>query len=346
MIDKNELIDGLNLLRPAITNSDNLISYMSFAFENGMMCAGLHGIQYMVKVDGIDFDASINALELLEFLKKSKAKEVSMVKKGDEILVESGRAKAGFSVLKWEGRTPFSDSLKTLKRWKKIPDGFLDALSMAIPVVGKGLTVVNSVSFNSNGYIDATDNYRISRQKVEIPDLLLGKHINAELLKDVVKLKPTHITEDKTKTSFIAFKNEKEDVIIVSVNDGSFVDVDKVFGKVSFDGESITFPEVLIPVLDKAAVFSKDFDMDNKVDITVTSEEITVSARSDTAWFKEVVLFEGHSGTKGKQPFVFSITPYLLSNILKHTLTAYFTGSLVAFEYGNSMYVTSIQIEK
>ncbi|MFW6272193.1 MAG: hypothetical protein ACOC2U_00220, partial [bacterium] len=81
----------------------------------------------------------------------------------------------------------------------------------------------------------------------------------------------------------------------------------------------------------------KKEDNEEFVTLNISKNKMIIKSKSSTAWFKETLLFK----YKGKR-FAFSITPYLLKDILKETLECTLYSDRLTFSSDNWIYVTSL----
>ena len=134
---------------------------------------------------------------------------------------------------------------------------------------------------------------------------------------------------------FIYLKNEETTISCRTIAE-TFVDTEKIMNSLG-RVKSITFPEGLLPILEKAEIFTQEQKTDGSVTLEFKDGKILVKSESTTAWFKESIAYDG------EEEFSFSITPYLLKDILKQTHQCAINKSILKFAGEQWIYVTSLR---
>jgi DNA polymerase III sliding clamp (beta) subunit (PCNA family) len=332
---KEELLKALEIVKPGLTNRDIIEQSNSFAFVNGRVVTYNDEISLSHPVEGLTITGAVKAEELHQLLRKIKKDEVEIVVTDKEITLTAGRAKAGLT-LQQEIKLPI-EAIGTHGDWQKIPEDFMKALKFAMAACGhdSSQAVLTCVHVNENGFVEGSDNYRVTRYKLA-KKLSVGSFlIPATSVKEVIKINPTEIAEGE---GWIHFRTASDTILSCRILGDAYPDT-APFLKVK--GTEITFPKTIKDILDRAAVFAKQSDAVNEeVAVTLDNKRITLGSQSETGWYNE----EANSSYEGEK-VEFSIVPYLLRDILDETQVCLYNGSMLKFTGECWEYATAI-IEK
>jgi DNA polymerase III sliding clamp (beta) subunit (PCNA family) len=342
-INKTELMNALEVVKPGLSTKEIIDQTTSFAFKGNRVYTYNDEISITTKTPDLGFDGAIKASELFDFLKKVKNDEieVNFDDETNEVVLKAGRAKVGFTLAN-EIVLPLEEELSEKDEWKKLPKRFLSAIRFTIPCASNDMSnpKITCVHLKSTGFAEATDNFRIAqfdmKRKMPVKDTI----IPASSLKEVLKLSPTFVSQGN---GWLHFKNENDVLISCRVFDEKFVEVQPVIDHTE-EGILFDFPETLPEILEKAEIFTKSqskLSDDEKVDVIVNDKKLMVHCQSETAWFKESVSIKDYTG----ENFTFSITPYLLKFILEQTNTCMIMSNMLRFEGKNWVYVSSLSSE-
>jgi len=284
-------------------------------------------------LESIELDGVIKAEELYKFLGKVKSKEFDVVVTDTEIVMKAGRSKVGFAMTK-ELLLPLDEEISQKEDWENLPANFLTACKFAASTASTDMSdpKITCVNIKADGTIEATDNYRLIIWKLDEEMPIETVLIPAVSIKEVVRLQPTQVAQG---TGWIHFKNTEGTVISCRVFDEGFVNVGNI--NTSIKGKQITFPKEIVEVLSKAQIFSQEKKQDGSVTLTFKGRRILVQSESESAWFKENLPFDEDV------EFVFSITPYLLKDILNETMQCTVSKGMLRFEGEQWVYITSLR---
>lgn len=309
-IKTSHLKNALEIVKPGLANKEIIEQSTHFAFMNGRVCTYNDEISISSPVPGFDATGAVWAEELYQLLSKTKKDEIEMVITDTEVQLKSGRGKASL-ILKQEIKLPLEEVGK-INDWEPLPKDFLQFLPFAIHACSNDMSqpLLTCVHVKENGVIEASDRFRIAKCQLfdEMPtdNFLLPATSAAQ----VIRLKPTHIAKGE---GWIHFKAEEKDAIIsCRIFNDKFPDMTP---HLKVTGNKITFPKTMRDMIDRATVFSKrDHFLDERITIALTEKRITVKSESDTGKYEEPANMK-YAG----KDFAFSITPYLLKEILGRT---------------------------
>lgn len=308
-INKKELLSALEIVRPGLSSKEIIEQATSFAFIKGRVITYNDELSISHPIKGLELEGAIQADNLYKFLGKIKKDELELELKGNEIILTTGRAKAGLT-LQAEIKLPLEE-VSGKKVWEDLPENFNKFVSFAMTSCSRDMSrpILTCVHITKEGIVEASDSYRITRcdlkDQMPIDDFLLP----ANTAVNVVKLQPTQIAEGK---GWIHFRTEEDTIISCRIFEDKYPDTSPYL---KVKGVKITFPQTIKDVLDRAMVFSKrEHLLDEIVNLTLDNRKLIISAKSDSGWFEEDVNFK-YEGDK----IVFSITPHLLKGILSET---------------------------
>jgi len=336
-INKKQLLDALEIVKPGLASKEQLEQTTSFAFFGGRVVTYNNEISISAPIHGMEITGAIQADNLYKFLGKIKKEEIELEVKGNEIVITSGKSKAGLT-LQSEIKLPLNEDIAEKNDWNILPENFLQGVRFVVSACGKdtNLPILTCVHVSQKGFVEASDNYRIAKYHLG-EDMPLNTFLMPSTsILTMVKLQPTQISEGK---GWIHFKTEDEVIFSCRVFEDSYPDTKAFF---NIQGEKVTFPKTIEEVLDRAGVFAKrDTVMDETVNITISDRKLKVSSKSESGWFEEEVnmAYEGEN-------LSFDVTPHLLKQILSETLACVVGKGKLQFEGESWVYITALRGDK
>lgn len=309
-VNKKKLQEALEIVKPGVSNNENIEQATSFAFIKGKVLTYNDSISISHPLEGIEFEGAVVADKLYALLGKIKKDDVDISIEGNELLITSGRSKAGLT-LSSEIKLPQQE---LGEKWCSLPDHFNKHIKFAMSSCGKDMSrpILTCVHITKEGVVESSDGYRLSRceigSKMPVKSFLLP----ATSANEVSKLNPIMISEGN---GWVHFETKEGTVISCRIFDGKYPDISKV---ILMENElQITLPKTTQEVLDRANVFAKRSSMlEETVTITLEDNKLKMRANADggEGWFEETInlKYDGKS-------IVFNITPYLLKGILSET---------------------------
>ena len=334
IINKKDLLNALEIVRPGLANRELIEQSTSFAFMGDRIVTYNDEISISHQIEGLDITGAVNATELYNLLSKFKKDEIELTIEKTELRIKCGKAKAGLT-LQSEIKLPIDD-IGEKGKWKKMPDDLLKAMMFVNGATIKDSTrpILTCVHVNKEGFVEASDALRISKVMLENMLPIETFLIPSMSVTKIVKMNPVKIADGK---GWVHFKTEEGTTISCRIfADDNFPDTTP-FMKVN--GTQITLPESTKEVLDKAMVFCKrDGLIDESVDITLENNRLKVASNSESGWFEEEVKIK-YIGEK----IIFSIPPYLLKDILSETLDCTIAKDRLKFSGKNWVYITVLK---
>ena len=306
-INKETLKQALEIVKPGLSSKSVIEQSTNFCFIKGKVVTYNDEISVRHPVEGLELEGAIPAENLYKFLSKIKEDKIDLTVKGSEIIITSGRSKAGLT-MQTEIKLPLEE-ISGRKRWKDIPENFIKYLSFAMTCCSRDMSkpVLTCVNVSKNT-VEASDGFRIVQctLKGEMP--LNPFLLPSTSVLQVVKLKPTMFAEG---TGWVHFKTDAGTEISCRTFEDAFPEVTS---HLKVEGSALVFPKTLEEVLNRAEVFAKrDNMLDESVTISLGDNKLKVSSKSEEGWFEEDL------NMKFDESLSFKITPFLLKSILSET---------------------------
>ncbi len=310
-VNKKQLQEALEIVKPGLANKEIIEQATSFAFLNGRVMTYNDEISISQPLEGLSIEGAIEADKLYKFLAKVKKDDVDVEIKDNELLLVSGRAKAGLTLMS-EVKLPLEE-VSTIGDWHDLPKEFIRLMKFAMTSCSTNMSrpVLTCVNVTKDGLIFASDNYRLIqcdlREEMPTKELL----IPATSVMEMVKIDPTQIAEGN---GWVHFKNERDTIFSCRVLDDKYPSIG---GYLKVDGIQINLPKTISEVLDRAAVFAKrEHMLDEWIKLTAENNRLKVRSEATIGWFEEEVNMKfDHEKVE------FSVTPYLLREIISETLS-------------------------
>lgn len=314
-INTTELRNALAIVKPGLSNKEILEQTTSFAFLEGRVVTYNDEISISHPFK-CDFEGAIKAEELYGLLTKINKDEVELRVEEAQLLISSGRMKAGLK-LESEINLPLKDipvKMQTLPN----PEQFIKHLAFAMRTCSNDTSTpkLTCVSIGKDGVIIGADNYRLIYCKGDaMPfDSFLLPASNAV---EVVKLSPTYISLEK---GWVHFKNKSGTVISCRRLDDEYMSSTLIEKALKIDNPiTIQFPDKIQEMLDRIRQFAKrERSVDEVVDIEIQEGKIYFNATAEMtgSWIQDKAAIEIEGD------LAFSVNPSLLHDILEVTLTA------------------------
>jgi len=336
-IGKKELQEALEIVKPGLANKELIEQSTSFAFVGGKVVTYNDEISISHPIKGLDIMGATKADILYAFLGKVKKEIIDVEIKKNEILLTSGKARAGFT-LQEEIKLPLDEEVVERGKWKDIPDNFLRLISFAVSSCGKELAkaILMCVHVDQNGLIEASDDRRITRCDLRVSMPVKTFLIPATSVLEMLRIEPTKIAEGK---GWIHFQNPAHTIISCRLFEDIYPSTSHFL---RMTGTRVILPHSAQDVLDRAGVFAKrEHLLDEIVHINIQDRKLTISAEADSGWFEEEtnIKYEG-------DPISFRITPYLLRGILAETQSCEISKSKIKFEGEGWLYISMLDQNK
>lgn len=334
-MNREDILNALEIVKPGLASKEHIEQSTCFAFKDGKVVTFNDEISVSHPVEGLEgLEGAIQANEFYQVLCKMKTNEIEIEIEGSEVRLKSGRAKAGL-VLQEKIRMPL-EAIGEKSKWKKIPEGMLDALKFVSFACSSDMSrpIITCVNVKSDGTIEASDSYRIISYKMNEEVPISSFLLPASTIRRLGGCKPTQISEGYGWVHFMT--SAGTEYSCRTFFGDTFPDISK-FMKVQ--GEDFELPRAIEEVLDRAAIFSNEADS-NAVTITIKPKRIVIRGQSDTGWFEEDMNLKYRGPEKQ-----FTIRPELLKDVVKMLRKCILGENAIKFIGDNWEYVGVLEMK-
>lgn len=310
-MQKVTLLKALQLVKPGLASKEMIEQSTSFAFMDNRIVTYNDEISISHPIPDLGIQGAIKADKLYGFLDKLTKDEIEIQSDGNQLIVKSGRSKAGLAIQQ-EIRLPLEE-IPEVDKWTPVPDKLLDALKFTVLSCSNDMSrpILTCVHVNKKGRVESCDNYRMSVYELgtELPDTFL---IPADSVKELIKFKPDQMAVTE---AWAHFKTEAGTVFSCRIFNDTYPDISPLL---DVQGVDIQLPKSLDKVLDRASIFSKqDHLLDEQIQVTLAANRLKVRAESDASWFEETTNVK-YAG----EPVTIGIHPTMLRQIIQQTKTS------------------------
>jgi len=337
IVNKSKLQEALEIVKPGLANKEIIEQSTSFAFTKGCVVTYNDEISISHPVEGLEIEGAVKADKLYPLLAKIKKEEIDISIKKNELLLKSGRITAGLP-LQSEITLPLDEEIAEKKKWKLLPVNFIKAVDLCKEACGTDMSkpILTCVHISQKGFVEASDNLRMCRwnlgEELPVKTFLLP----ASSAVQIVRLYPIKISEGN---GWIHFKTDQGTVLSCRIWDDKYKDLSQFL---ILKGVRLLLPKTIEEMLDRASIFAKmDHILDEAVVVSLADNRFKMKAETDEGWFEEEVNIKYN-----RQSIFFTVTPYLLRNILKETSVCEFTGDKLKFEGESWVYLAVLRHEE
>lgn len=335
-MNKNELQEALEKVKPGLASKELIEQSTSFALMGHRVVTYNDEISISHPVEGLNIEGAVKAQALYEFLNKIKKDEIDIEWEDKQIVIESGRTKAGL-VFEQEVRLPV-EQVGEISDWYKLPEDTIEALKFCYPCASPDMSRPILTCVNVSGStVEASDSYQIVRYQLG-EGVLVGKFlIPANSVKELIRYDVKEIAEGQ---GWIHFKTDDGTVFSSRILTDEFPDISQYL---EFDSVEFDFPKKTAQILERAQVFSRsDFSTGDISVITVEMKEnqVRITAENEHGWFEETA----RTKYDGK-PIKFTMGVQFLINLFSRLQTCVIGEDRVKFTGDNWMHVIAM-VEK
>jgi DNA polymerase III sliding clamp (beta) subunit (PCNA family) len=313
-VNTEQLRHALTIVKPGLADREIIEQSTSLAFIKGKIITYNDEISIAHPVEGLEeINGAIQADKLYALLNKIKKEEVEIEINNNELILSSGRMKAGLT-LQTEIKLPLDDVLQEVIDWKPLPENFVEGVKFVMSSCSKDMSrpILTCIHVNKAGFVEGSDSVRIARYnlsgKIPVKTFL----IPASSAVEIVKLNPTQVS--KQKKCWISFRTEENTTILCRIlEEDEYPDTSRYL---EVKGEEIIFPKFIQETLDRACIFAKrDYILDEEIEMVFGNNSLKLRSQSEQGWFEEEIRIRYKS-----TPFSILIRPYALKNILSESL--------------------------
>jgi hypothetical protein len=301
-------LDQLLAVTPGLSPKEIIEQSASFIFRDGRVVTFNDEVACSIECK-LGISGAVVANPLLALLGRLEEDEVSVEQSGGELLVKSGRRKAGIR-MDSEVVLPI-DAIEDPKEWRELHSDFLEAIAVV-----RGCASSNESEFMLTcvhihpEWIEACDQFQVARYPLAT-GLKESTLVRSSSLKSVLGL---DVKEFSQTANWLHFRNPAGLVLSCRRYSRKYKILDEYL---DVDGPKVTLPDGLQEIVNKAQIFSSAGDDGNLITVELRSGKIRLSGRGSNGWYSEVQEMKGYDGDGMK----FAIAPSLLIEMSKRAST-------------------------
>lgn len=327
-INRESLLGQLEAVQPGLAPAakETVDQSSCFVFKDKRVLTYNDEIACSIAAD-LELEGAVKAAPLLALLRKMTEDDVEIEATDGELLVGGRKRKAGITLEK-EILLPL-DAVDLPEKWRKLPEDFLDAVSIVQQCAGRDESQFSLTCLNiAPEWIEACDNFQLTRY-----DIATGAKasvlIRQSSIKHVVGLGVTRMSETE---SWVHFKNRTGLVISCRRYVEDYPDLAAFL---AVKGKKTKLPKGLAEATEKAEIFSSENVENNQVSVTLKSGKLHLRGQGVSGWYSETknINYDG-------EPLSFMIAPKLLAEITKRHNECEITQDRLKVDGGNFSYVT------
>jgi DNA polymerase III sliding clamp (beta) subunit (PCNA family) len=330
---KQDLLTALEIVKPGLASKELIEQTTAFAFVKGRVVTYNDEISISHPVKGLDITGAVQASELYSLLGKLKKDEIEMKIDGSEVVLKSGRSKAGLTIHE-QIKMPLEE-LGESEDWEKLPEDFMHFMEFVVGSCSRDQSdpVLTCVHVDQKGIVESSDGFRVARGEVGQEFPIESFLIPASSVIELIKLDPVWVASGQ---GWVHFRTADKTEISCRIFEDEFPNCDK---HLDVQGMELSLPRTTLDILDRAGVFAKrDYFLDEAVTITLEKNRITLESRSESGWFEESANMKYE-----EEPLSFAVTPTLLKGILEETLDCVLSDRMLKFEGAGWEYATALK---
>lgn len=318
IVDRKELLAKLDICKPGLSKREIVEETVRFIFSKDSITTFNDEICIIAPYE-TDFQCSVNGEELYKILSGIKEDEVDIVIDKEQMKITSKKTRAGLSTLIGEKERvdtlvdKLLDATEKKGFWKKIPQGFLEGISLCMFNASKDMTTgVRCCVAVKGDQIFSTDSVRISRYTMEgeAKEMLIPARSAIELVK-------YPITHYGISDGWLHFLTDKDVMFNCRMMVGEYpYGINRFFEKKPTHGP-FEIPIELQEVMKNAVIMATgDGVVTKMVEMKIDKGKILCRSEKDRGWMEKEIDFD----YKGKS-ITFFINPIFFAQILEKSTT-------------------------
>lgn len=309
-VNRETLLTQLECLQAGLSNKEIIEQSNCFVFKDGnaytyneeVFCSAPSQLDK-------DFAGAVRAEPLLAVLHRLPEEEIQIEAGENEIRLFGKRRRAGVR-MEAEILLPV-DSVKRPKEWKKLPDGFGEAVGVVYKCASTDQTdsKQNLVYVHVHPkWMEACDRFQFCRWRIKTP---LDRPILVRR-SSIKHIAPLGMTEFSVDDTWIHFRNKTGLLVSCHCYLDDYPDLSSILGE---EGTPIVLHKGLVQAIEKAQIFSSEDAENNHVFVDVKPGKVRVKGQGTNGWYSESKKVK-YSG----QPISFFVSPSLLMELVdRHT---------------------------
>lgn len=315
LINREELLNILSMVQPGLATKGVIEQADTFVFHGGRVVTFNDEIAVSHPLpDGLDeLHGAVRAKELFSFLSKFKKHELELELNKKEMLLKTKRSKSGI-MFEMDINLPL-DEMGVPEKWMKLPNDFVEGVKTCSISVGSDMTAPALCCIHlHNGFIESTDNHRITRYELSKKAFKKGLLIPATSLRLIENYHPIKYA---VTDGWVHFISDNDVMYSCRTFDDVFPDIAQFLDVIS--GKAVMFPDETVDIINRVSVFSSSDIQNAEVEINIKKNWIEFRCQNDIGHSEEKtrIKYNGPSITMRMNPtFLISIMPHINEGVV------------------------------
>ena len=305
-VKRADLLKVLQMASVGVSGREILEQSHTFVFAKGRLLTFNDEVFFSYPTP-LELEGAVPAEDLLNVLNKLPDEEIDVDLVGSELVLKGHRRSAGLAYAA-EVKLPV-DSVPRPSDWADVGPEFIKVLLQAARCCGRDFAAPWTTMVHvTSSLVEACDNQRFFRY-TKATGLKQDIGIPASAIETVARL---GVTKVAVGSGWIHFRTTDRAVVSIrSSHEKYHPGVEKLLEMTK--PASVELPAALVEMIERAGVMNET-TYDAKVTVNVASDELTLTARKDTGWYKESkrIKYAGH-------PIGFDVNPDFLCELLRLT---------------------------
>jgi hypothetical protein len=328
-VNREKILSQLEAVLPGLSTKDIIEQSSCFVFKGGQVMTFNDEVACVQKSD-LQIEGAVKAAPLLAILRKMDDEEIAVEELDNEVQIKGKRKIV--DVLKDKEILLPVENVEQPGKWKKLSEGFLEAVDLVQSCAGKDDSQWNLTCVNLHPeWMEACDDVQMTRYMIPT-GVKKSTLVRRTSLKSIVSLGVTKMSETET---WIHFKNAEGLVLSCRRYIEAYPDLGPIL---DFKGKKAPLPKGLDDIIDRAEVASSEDPDANEVTVELKSGKFRIRSvglsMKYTEWKK--TTYQGDD-------IKFMISPKMLKELTKYD-TCELTDSKLKVDNGKLVYVTCLGI--
>jgi DNA polymerase III sliding clamp (beta) subunit (PCNA family) len=330
IVNKEKLLNELEAVKPGLSKREIIEQSSCFVFKDGMVMTFNDEIACMKRTCLKPMEGAVTADPLMNLLHKMKEEEIDVgVNRKQEFVVSGKKKRAG---IRMEEEVMLEvGAIEKPKKWRDLPDGFMEAVSVVKHCAGSDETQFATTCVHLHPkWIEACDNYQAGRFliKTGVKSPVL---VRRDSLSQIEEAGMEQVSETST---WLHFRNSDKLIMSCRKFKEDFPDISHLFGS---KGKPVILPKQLKDAVEKAVVFSSENADSDDIIVLMKKGKLKIKGEGAHGWYIEQkdIKYKGNA-------LKFTVSPKLLVELVHRQDKCYITKTRLRARVGKFTYITAL----
>lgn len=330
IVERETLLNELESVKAGLSSKDIVDQSACFAFRDNTVFTFNDDVACSIE-SCLSITGAIQSDPLINILSKLKEDELKVFEKDNEIIFQGKGKRTGIAIDP-DIRLPIDSVPRDLK-WKKIPEGFLEAIKMTSSCAGSDASqFVMTCIHIAPEFIEACDRYQAARFPIKtgFKNSFLVKRDN---IKYIIGEDIEFYSVDK---HWLHFKDGRGFVLSCRRYIAEdYPDIDHIY---HVEGREFIIPKSLSEAAERASVFASDLLDDSTILLKLGKGVLSIRGEGASGWHEERRKDNSYKG----EPIAFRIDPTLLIQISNKYRSGIISSEKLKVDLDRFTYVTCL----